>query len=52
MPKKKVVDEELEKQIKTVIDNLLFKNKNHILVVTAFETTNEIQMKNYLLNPM
>jgi len=32
-----------------LIDYLFYEQDNQVLVVTAFETINEIQMKNYLL---
>ena len=35
--------------IQSLIDYLFYKQDNQVLVVTAFETINEIQMKNYLL---
>ena len=37
-------------KIKKLIDDLFFKGSgNKIFIITAFESTNEVNMKNYLL---
>jgi hypothetical protein len=45
-------DAKLAASVNETIEKLLFSyDPNRILVITAFETVNEIQMKNYLLSP-
>lgn len=45
-------DAKLAENVNKAIQRLLFEyNPNRILVISAFESINEIQMKNYLLKP-
>lgn len=42
----------MEKSVQDTIDYLFFtESQAQTLIVTAFESTNEIEMKNYLLKP-
>jgi hypothetical protein len=48
----KTEDEELEEQVKEVMRKLLLQgSESTMLVVTAFESFNEVEMKSYLLKP-
>jgi hypothetical protein len=43
-------DYEMDLKIQKLIDDLFFKgSSNKIFIITAFESTNEVNMKNYLL---
>jgi hypothetical protein len=44
-------DEALEELVQQSLDSLFFTGENQTLVVTAFESVNEITMKKYLLKP-
>ena len=48
----KVYDEDLEEQVRAVLDNLLLQgSESTMLVISAFESFNEVEMKSYLLKP-
>lgn len=53
LPKNDGFDEDqLEEQVRSVIENLLLSgSESTMLVVTAFESFNEVEMKSYLLKP-
>ena len=48
----RVFDEDLEEQVRAVLDNLLLKgSESTMLVISAFESFKGVEMKSYLLKP-